>query len=66
MSVTPKLTIIVPAHNEEKFIGICLSHILKNSGPEVKEVIVIDNASTDKTKEIAESYGVRVVYEPQK
>jgi len=57
------LSIIVSAYNEEKYIGECLECILKNSGPEVTEVILIDNASTDTTKSIAESYGVRVIAE---
>ena len=57
------LSIIVSAYNEEKYIGECLKYILKNSGPEVVEIIVIDNASTDATKVIAESLRVRVITE---
>ena len=61
--MSPSLSIIIPAYNEEKYIGSCLEHILKNAGPEVCEIIVIDNASTDNTKSLAESYGVKVITE---
>lgn len=62
-----KLSLIIPAHNEEKYIGACLEYALKNSNGKFSEVVVIDNASTDRTKEIAEKYaGVRVIREEQK
>lgn len=61
------ISLIIPAYNEEKYIGECLDYVIKNSSNKLLEIIVIDNASTDKTKEIALKYkGVRVVYEEQK
>ena len=64
-----KLSIIIPAYNEEKYVGICLASVLKeieNSKREV-EVVVVDNASTDKTSEVAKSFaGVKYVYEAKK
>ncbi|MDO8667795.1 MAG: glycosyltransferase family A protein [bacterium] len=64
-----KLSIIIPAYNEEKYIGKCLESIsraAKNSGHEV-EVIVINNASADRTREVALSYSqVKVFDEPKK
>ena len=65
----PYLTIslIIPAHNEEKYIWACLEHILRYADGHIHEVIVIDNASTDTTKQIAEQYpGVRVITEHTK
>ena len=65
----PYLTIslIVPAHNEEKYIWTCLEHILRHADGHIHEIIVIDNASTDDTKKIAEQYpGVRVITEHTK
>ena len=54
---------IVPAKNEEAFLKACLDSIVKQTVPPV-EVIVVDNASTDKTKDIVLSYlGVTYVYE---
>ena len=58
------VTVIVPAYNEEKLIGGCLESVMKNSGNLVKEIIVIDNASSDRTGEIAaKRTGVRVIRE---
>jgi glycosyltransferase involved in cell wall biosynthesis len=59
----------IPAHNEERTIGRCVASVLRESrrcGRPV-EVVVVDNASTDRTAQIASSYpGVRVVREPRK
>ena len=64
-----KLTFVVPAYNEEKYIGNCLKSILREiegKGYDV-EIIVVNNASTDGTREIALSFEtVRVVDEPNK
>lgn len=61
------ISIIVPAYNEEKYIGETLSCITKFAPPEVKEIIVVNNCSTDKTKEVALSFPkVRVVDELNK
>lgn len=62
-----KISLIIPAYNEEKFIGACLDHAIKNSHGIFHEIIVVDNASTDRTAEIAGQFpGVRVVHEPIK
>ena len=53
----PEISIIVPVFNEEKNIGECLDAILNSDYPEKKmEVIVIDDGSTDKTKDILKRY----------
>ena len=58
------ISIIIPAFNEERYIERCLSSILKCGQGDFSEIIVVDNASTDRTAEIARSYkGVRVVSE---
>jgi cellulose synthase/poly-beta-1,6-N-acetylglucosamine synthase-like glycosyltransferase len=47
---TTKVTVLVPARNEEKTIGACLQSILRQSYPAAQyEVIVIDDHSTDGT-----------------
>ncbi len=64
-----KVSFVIPAHNEEKYLGECLESIFETrKGFESDtEVIVIDNASTDNTKGVAGKYpGVRVVSEPNK
>ena len=63
----PTISLIIPAYNEEKYIGECLDHAIKNSNGRLLEIIVVDNASTDRTKEIALKYeGVKVVREEKK
>lgn len=53
------LSIIIPAHNEEKYIEHCLRSI-KNQKFEDCEVIVICDSCTDKTREIAKKYTKKV------
>jgi glycosyltransferase involved in cell wall biosynthesis len=51
------LSVIVAIKNEEKHIGNCLESIKKQTYPqELIEIIVVDNNSEDKTKEISESF----------
>lgn len=62
-----KISLVIPAYNEEKYIGDCLEHAIKNSSGNLFEIIVVDNASTDRTSEVARKYaGVKVVYEDKK
>ena len=57
---------VIPAYNEEKYIGRCLESVQKN-GVGLFEIIVVNNASTDNTRAIAQSFTrVRVVDEPKK
>jgi glycosyltransferase involved in cell wall biosynthesis len=65
------LSVIVPAYNEERYLPECLHRVLaeitRSSEPAAVEVVVVDNASTDRTAEVARSYaGVRVISEPVK
>ena len=58
-----KISIIIPAHNEEQYIGKCLESILKASEPfkNQVEIIVVLNRCTDRTEEIAKSYNCIVL-----
>ena len=64
-----KLAFVIPAYNEEALIGKCLESVLAEiarAGSDAK-VIVVNNASKDRTGEIARSFpGVIVVDEPKK
>lgn len=52
-----KLSIIIPAYNEEKYIWFCIDHIIKSDvSHNIHEIIVVDNNSTDNTFQIASSY----------
>ena len=69
-----RLSFVVPAYNEEAYLPACLDSILKQidpatSGlaPDACEILVVNNASTDRTREVALRYpGVLVVDEPRK
>jgi glycosyltransferase involved in cell wall biosynthesis len=57
-----KISVIIPAFNEEKFLGNCLLS-LKEQDFKDFEIIVVDNNSTDKTGEIAKKLGALLVFE---
>lgn len=59
------VTFIIPAYNEERTIKKCLESIVKQNCK--KEVLLIDNNSTDKTREIAKKIkGVKVLIQKTK
>ncbi len=51
LSIFPRLSVLVPARNEETCIGPCVESLLKQDYPNY-EVIVLDDNSTDRTGEI--------------
>lgn len=57
------VSVIVPAYNEEKYIGACLAAIKRQTFSGTYEVIVGDGHSTDHTRKIADDYGAKVVLE---
>ncbi|WP_458455031.1 MJ1255/VC2487 family glycosyltransferase [Methanobrevibacter sp.] len=54
------LSIIIPTYNEEEYLPVLLDSIKKQNFSDY-EIIVADANSTDKTREVAESYGCIVV-----
>ncbi|MGE0406130.1 MAG: glycosyltransferase family 2 protein [Candidatus Korobacteraceae bacterium] len=57
----PMVSVIVPARNEEACLAACLASLIAQSGFE-REIVVVDDASMDATRTIAEGFsGVRVV-----
>lgn len=60
-----KISVIVPAHNEEKLLPATLEFIRAalNACEAHSELIVVDNESDDRTAEIAQTAGARVVDE---
>ncbi len=64
-----KVSVVIPANNEERYIGACLAAVLREArrAPFEVEVIVVDNASCDATGAAASEFrGVRVIREPRK
>ncbi len=59
----PRISLIIPAYNEESSIG----HVLGAIPPGwADEIIVVDNGSTDWTAAIAREYGARVIRQPER
>ena len=58
----PKILVIIPAWNEEEAIGPTIAEVMAEL-PEV-DLIVVDDGSTDRTVEVAEAAGARVVSLP--
>lgn len=60
----PKVSVIIPAYNEEKTIQLTIDSILKSDYPKNKlDILVVDDGSSDKTYEKALKYkdkGVRI------
>jgi glycosyltransferase involved in cell wall biosynthesis len=65
-----RLSFVVPAYNEEAYLPACLESIceqIRTLPAGTCEIIVVNNASTDRTREVALRYpGVAVVDEPRK
>lgn len=62
-NMKPALSIAIPAHNEEKYIGRCIESIFFSAqlARETVEVVVALNRCTDQTRTITESLGARCV-----
>src|SRR5689334_24868672 len=58
-----RFSVVIPAYNEERFIGECLRSLAEQDFAGGVEVVVVDNNCTDRTAEIARSYGAVVVSE---
>ncbi len=60
-----KVSIVIPAYNEEAYLGKTLAAALAQTYPDL-EIIVVNNNSTDRTAHVAQQFpGVRLVHEPQ-
>ena len=61
--MSSRISIIIPAFNEESSIGLVLDALPQDK---IHEIIVVNNNSTDDTARVATEHGARVVEEPQK
>lgn len=52
----PSLSVIIPAHNEERDIKETIQNVKRMTYPKKLEIIVVDDGSTDKTSEIAKQF----------
>jgi len=54
------ITVIIPAFNAERHLGQCLE-ALRQSEDQEFELIVVDDGSEDRTREVAAQYGAKVL-----
>lgn len=69
MRTRPRITAIICTHNRERFIRRCIQSIYQQSLEQsLYEVLVVDNGSTDSTREICSEFekhcNFRYIYEP--
>jgi cellulose synthase/poly-beta-1,6-N-acetylglucosamine synthase-like glycosyltransferase len=57
---SPSISVIVPVYNGESTIRKCIQSII-NSEYNIAELIVVNDGSTDKTKEVLESFGDEII-----
>jgi glycosyltransferase involved in cell wall biosynthesis len=62
MFLGKRISVVIPCHNEEEGVRA----VIEQMPPVVDEILVVDNASTDRTSEVARELGARVVYEERK
>lgn len=57
------ISVIIPAHNEERLIGRCLWSLKFQKKSEPYEIIVVNNNSTDKTTQIIKALKIKMINE---
>jgi len=73
MTPTHLITVIIPTLNRDQFLQKCLISLIRQNHPQDEyEILVIDNGSTDRTKQITEDiiqqnpdHHIRYIYEPE-
>jgi hypothetical protein len=60
----PQISVIIPTLNEERYIRNLLIS-LKNQSFKNFEVIIVDGGSSDKTVQVAEAFGARIIVKPK-
>jgi len=53
--MTPKITIAIPVYNRQDLISVAIESVLPQLGQDA-ELVIVDNNSTDRTYEVAQSY----------
>ena len=61
--MAPRLSIIIPAHDEEALLGATIDalHTAARATGEDYEIVVVDDSSTDATADVARAHGARVI-----
>ena len=57
-NIMPKVSVIIPVYNSEKYIKSCLNSVLEQSFKDY-EIIAINDGSTDNTLKILKNYSLK-------
>ncbi len=57
----PFISVIIPSYNYARFLVECVDSALAQTYPH-REIIVVDDGSTDNTRQVLEHYGDKIVY----
>jgi len=57
-----KVSVIIPSYNRARYLEASIDSVLSQTFTDI-ELIVIDDGSTDNTKEVVQQYGNKVIYE---
>lgn len=60
------ISIIIPTYNEEEHIGPLVRHLWAHSQGVVREIVVVDGGSQDRTLDLARQAGARALRSPRK
>ncbi|MGV3547072.1 MAG: glycosyltransferase [Pedobacter sp.] len=60
VNATPLVSVIVPVFNAEQYLAQCIQNLLQQTYKNI-EIIVVDDGSSDRSSEIAESYPVKLI-----
>lgn len=63
MSLAPRVTVVIPCRDDAPFLRECLVALAAQTHP-ADRVIVVDNASTDASADVAREFGADVIHEP--
>ncbi|KRA25820.1 hypothetical protein ASD65_00275 [Microbacterium sp. Root61] len=64
MSLPPRVTVVIPCRNDAEFLEACLQALALQTH-QADRIVVIDNASTDASAEVARRFGAEVFPEPE-
>lgn len=59
-AAAPRISVVMPVYNAERLLGECLAAVAASTFRDY-EVVVVDDSSTDRSREIAAAHGARVV-----
>jgi glycosyltransferase involved in cell wall biosynthesis len=60
------VSVIIPVLNDARRLAVCLASLRQQDYPADRfEVIVVDNGSSDESRDVARAYGARVLYYPK-